>query len=57
MAKVIVIILLAVFIVGAICGNFHCIEHLCNTLTSAVSFVSNVLHTEIHGFNTIAGLF
>jgi len=58
MSKGILITIIAVaifFVIGMIAGNYHCTTHLCNTITSAVSLVSDIVKTEAKGITWVFG--
>lgn len=54
---IVIIALVVLFCVGAVNSNYNCVTYLCHTLNSAVSFVGDVLHTEIAGLNVVAKVF
>jgi hypothetical protein len=52
----IVLVIVAIFfVIGMIAGNYHCTTHLCNTVTSAVSLVSDIVKTEAKGITWVFG--
>ena len=40
------IVLAIFFVIGMIVGDYNCVKHLCNTITSAVYFVTDIVKTE-----------
>ena len=52
-----IIAIVVLFCVGAVNSNYNCVAHLCNTLTGAVNFVGDFLHTEMAGASIVAKLF
>ena len=49
---IVLIIVLVFFIIGMICGNYNCSGHFCNTITSLVNFITDVVKTEVKGITT-----
>ena len=54
---IVIIALVVLFCIGAVNSNYNCINYLVHTLTNAVSFVGDVLHTEIAGIGVVAKAF
>lgn len=58
MSKAVVITLIVVaifFVIGMIAGDYNCTRHFCNTVTSAVYFVTDVVKTEAKGITFVFG--
>lgn len=58
MSRALMIVLIVVgifFVVGMIAGDYHCTKHLCNTIMSAVYFVTDIVKTEAKGITTVFG--
>ena len=49
-----IIALVVLFCVGAVNSNYNCVTHLCGSLTHAINFVGDFLHTEMAGVNIVA---
>jgi hypothetical protein len=45
------------FCIGAVNSNYNCVTHLCGSLTHAINFVGDFLHTEMAGVNIVAKVF
>lgn len=52
-----IIALVVLFCVGAVNSNYNCVTHLCGSLTHAINFVGDFLHTEMAGVNIVARVF
>lgn len=58
MSKVLTITLIVLaifFVIGMIVGDYNCVKHLCNTITSAVYFVTDIVKTESKGITFVFG--
>jgi nucleoside permease NupC len=58
MSKVLTITLIVLaifFVIGMIVGDYNCVKHLCNTITSAVYFVTDIVKTEAKGITFVFG--
>ena len=54
---IVLIVVAILFIVGAVNSNYNCVSHLCGSLTHAINFVGDFLHTEMAGVNVVAKVF
>ena len=58
MSKVLTITLIVLaifFVIGMIVGDYNCVKHFCNTITSAVYFVTDIVKTEAKGITFVFG--
>ena len=58
MSKAITIVLIVIaifFVIGMVAGDYHCGKHFCNTITSAVYFVTDIVKTEAKGITFVFG--
>jgi len=57
LVSVAIIVLVVLFCIGAVNSDYDCVTHLCGSLTHAIGFVGDFLHTEMAGASIVAKLF
>lgn len=57
LVSVAIIVLVVLFCIGAVNSDYDCVTHLCGSLTHAIDFVGDFLHTEMAGASIVAKLF
>ena len=57
LVSIAIIALVVLFCVGALNSNYDCVTHLCGSLTHAINFVGDFLHTEMAGVSIVAKAF
>ena len=55
LVSIAIIAIIALFCIGAV--NSNCVAHLCGSLTHAINFVGDFLHTEMAGASIVAKWF
>ena len=57
LVSIVIIAIVVLFCIGAVNSNYNCVTHLCGSLTHAINFVGDFLHTEMAGVNIVAKVF
>lgn len=57
LVSIAIIAIVVLFCIGAVNSNYNCVTHLCGSLTHAINFVGDFLHTEMAGASIVAKLF
>ena len=57
LVSIAIIAIIALFCIGAVNSSYNCVTHLCGSLTHAINFVGDFLHTEMAGASIVAKWF